>query len=149
MKENAIETLKSLMQLDIDAVHAYTQAIENIEHRAVREQLTAFRGDHERHVTDLSQCIRRLGGDPPERQRDFKGFLIQGFTAIRSLTGTEGALKAMKSNEQTTNKHYREALAVQFPPDVRSVIERNYEDEKRHLAYVDDALADRVWERAA
>lgn len=149
MEEKPLETLKSLMQLDIDAVHAYTQAIENIEHRAVRDQLMAFRGDHERHVTELSQCIRRLGGDPPERQRDFKGFLIQGFTAVRSLTGTEGALKAMKSNEQTTNEHYREALEIQFPPDVRAVVERNFEDEKRHLAYVDDALADRLWEHAA
>jgi uncharacterized protein (TIGR02284 family) len=149
MEEKAMDTLKSLMQLDVDAVHAYTQAIENIEHRAVRERLTAFRGDHERHVTELSQCIRRLGGDPPERQRDFKGFLIEGFTAIRSLTGTEGALKAMKSNEQTTNKHYREALNIPFPTDVRALIERNYADEKRHLTFVDDALADRVWEHAA
>jgi len=148
-QKKALDTLKSLMQLDIDAVHAYTQAIERITHRAVRERLTAFRGDHERHITDLSACIRRLGGEPPERARDFKGFIIEGFTALRSMTGTEGALKAMKGNEETTNKHYAQALTVGFSAEVRDVVARNFEDEKRHLAYVEDALADRVWEQAA
>jgi uncharacterized protein (TIGR02284 family) len=149
MEQHAMETLESLMQLDFDAVQAYTQAIERIDHRAVREQLTAFRADHQRHIADLSECIRRFGGEPPERKRDFKGFLIEGFTAIRSMTGTEGALKAMQGNEETTNKHYREALDVAFPADVRALIERNYDDERRHLTYVDDALNDRVWESAA
>ena len=149
MVKNALDTLKALMQLDIDAVHAYTQAIESIQHDGVRERLTAFRTDHERHITDLSDCIIRLGGQPPQRKRDFKGFLIEGFTAMRSLTGTEGALKAMRSNEKTTNQHYREALDVDLSPETRAVVERNYADEQRHLAYVEEALEDRVWEQAA
>jgi uncharacterized protein (TIGR02284 family) len=149
MNQKGMDTLKSLMQLDIDAVHAYSQAIDKIDHARVREQLIAFRRDHERHIADLSDVIVRLGGDPPERARDFKGFLIEGFTALRSMTGTEGALKAMKGNEETTNKHYRDALELDFSPDVRAIVQRNYGDEKRHLAYVEDALADRVWEQAA
>lgn len=149
MDSKAMDTLKSLMQLDVDAVHAYTQAIDSIEHRAVGDQLITFRGDHERHINELAACIRRFGGTPPERSRDFKGFLIEGFTAIRSMTGTEGALKAMKSNEETTNKQYGDAMMIDFPADVRALIERNFDDEKRHLAYVEHALADHPWERAA
>ena len=54
----------------------------------------------------------RLGGNPPKRSVDLKGLLLEGFTALRSVTGTEGALKAMQSNEKTTNKKYQEALAI-------------------------------------
>lgn len=149
MNEQAIRTLKSLVQLDVDAFFAYTQAIERIDDAAIRARLEAFRGDHERHITDLSQCMRDAGAEPPARTRDFKGFMISGFTALRSMTGVEGALKAMESNEETTNQHYREALTVAFTPAVRAVVERNYEDERRHLAYVKEALAARSWEHAA
>src|SRR5689334_15823951 len=107
MSKGALDTLKSLRQLDIDAVHAYTSAIEQIDVSSIRSRLEQFRGDHERHITDLEPCIRRFGAEPDPRERDFKGFLIQGFTAIRSMTGTEGALKAMLGNEETTNAHYR------------------------------------------
>jgi uncharacterized protein (TIGR02284 family) len=144
-----IDTLKSLMQLDVDASHAYTQAVESIDVDAIRDRLKEFRGDHERHVDDLSACIRRLGGKPPERRRDWKGFLIEGFTAVRGVTGTEGALKAMEGNEETTNRRYGDALAVEMPGDVRALVQHNYDDEKRHLAYVRDKIAHRAWEHAA
>ncbi len=143
------KNLSSLAQLDIDAVHAYGQAMKNIDVAMVRNQLSRFQADHERHITDLSECIRRLGEEPPEYARDFKGFLLEGFTAIRSATGTEGALKAMKSNEEKTNKDYNAALSWDLPADVRAIVQRNYEDERRHLAYVEEALSERVWDHAA
>src|SRR5262245_7936466 len=58
--------LVSLAQLDIDAVHAYTQAIDKIDVTEVKSQLTRFREDHHRHVRDFSPIIERLGGTPPE-----------------------------------------------------------------------------------
>ncbi len=141
--------LKRLAQLDIDAVHAYGQAIKHIDMPDVREHCTRFQGEHERHVTDLSGIIRRLGEEPPEFSRDFKGFLLQGFTAIRGLTGTEGALKALKTGEEMTNKKYSEALSWEMPLDIVSFIQRNYEDEQRHLHYVNQAIDSRIWETAA
>lgn len=145
-EKNLIDRLSSLMQLDIDAVHAYGQAIDNIKDPAIKNELSMFRDDHERHISDLSLAITNLGGKPPEHSRDFKGFLIEGFTALRSVTGTEGALKAMKGNEELTNKTYREALNLQLPPDARDIVERNYHDEQRHLAYINRVLASRSWE---
>lgn len=143
------KNLCQLIQLDIDAVFAYEQAIERVEVLEIKEQLRFFQGDHERHIADLSNYVVALGERPPERSRDFKGFLIEGFTALRSVTGTEGALKAMQSNEKTTNKQYDEALSWELPADARAIVERNYEDEKRHLRYITEALEARKWEHAA
>ena len=143
-----LKRLESLVQLDIDAVHAYTSAIERIDLTDVKGQLTAFRGDHERHISDLSPLIEQLGGQPPKRTPDFKGFLIQGFTAIKSMIGNESALKAMKSNEELTKKTYEDALKLELPANVMEVVRRNREDERRHLEYVNRCLTDKVWEQA-
>ena len=144
-----VERLKSLVQLDIDAVHAYGQAIEHIDVPNVQEQVIVFQGDHERHINDLSAVIRNLGEAPPEFTKDFRGFLLEGFTFIRSMTGTEGALKALKSGEELTNKKYSEARSWDLPMNILSVVQRNYEDEQRHLHYVNQAITERVWETEA
>lgn len=141
--------LSDLCQLDIDAVHAYGKAIEHIDIPEVRDQIIKFQNDHERHITDLSGIIRRLGHEPPEFSKDFKGFLLEGFTALRGVTGSEGALKALKSGEEMTNKKYSEARSWEMPLDIVSVIQNNYEDEQRHLHYVNQAIDSRIWETAA
>jgi demethoxyubiquinone hydroxylase (CLK1/Coq7/Cat5 family) len=78
-----------------------------------------------------------------------KGYLIEGFTALRSMTGTEGALKAMRTNEKITNKNYDKALSQDLPADVAAIVRRNRDDERRHLEYIETALSNRVWETAA
>ena len=129
--------LSSLAQLDIDAVHAYKEAIEKVEDLKVREKLALYREDHERHISELSAEIRQLGETPPDFSPDFKGFFIQGFTSLRSMTGTDGALNAMHTNEKLTNKNYREASDWNLPTNLQKIINMAYEDEKRHLEYIE------------
>jgi uncharacterized protein (TIGR02284 family) len=135
-----VDHLTSLVQLDIDAVEAYEQALKNIDVIAIYEKLQEFRNDHMQHIEVLSKVIRGLGGKTPQITKDIKGFIIKGFTAIRSATGTKGALKAMQTNEQLTNSTYKNALDWNLPPDVRAVVESNYKDEQRHLAYIKEQL---------
>ena len=137
--------IRSLIQLDIDAVHAYQQAIDKTEHRGVRDQLNLFRKDHERHVRELSAKLVGMGEKAPDSP-DLKGYLIEGFTSLRSSTGTKGALKAMQTNEKLTNRKYEEAAKEDFPPEIRSLIESNRQDEAKHLRYVEQVLAEKVWE---
>lgn len=147
-KQELIEELGSLAQLDIDAVHAYEQAIEKIDLPVIREHMMRYRDDHQRHVTELSAAIRELGGEPPEYSPDLKGFLISGFTSLRSMTGTEGALKAMLSNEKLTNKKYEQAR--DWPPNAyQELILKNYEDERRHIGYIEAAIENKAWETPA
>ncbi len=136
----AIERLSSLIQLDIDAVHAYEQALQQIDDSAVHARIAAFRDDHQQHVQELSAHVVSLGGEPPRFSPDFKGFIIQGFTALRSMTGTRGALNAMEGNEKLTNGKYEEALAWDVSPEAAALVRKNFVDERRHLVYIKDAL---------
>ncbi len=103
----------------------------------MRERLTSFRQDHERHIADLARAVRDLGGTPVEQRPDLKGFLLEGFTAIRSKMGLAGALKAMHLNEQLTNRRYNEARNRPVPAQAKSILDRNYEDERRHIEYIE------------
>ncbi len=142
------DKLNDLIKLDVDAVHAYDQAISACVIDEVKDRLTEFRGDHDRHIRDLSQCVRTLGGTP-EVERDWKGFFIEGFTAIASQ-GDHSALLAMRGNEELTNRKYQNALNLtNLTPEVRSLLERNFSDEQRHLQWIRSQLDARVWERKA
>jgi len=140
MDEAMIEDLNSLIQLDTDAVYCYGEAINRIDDRDVASTLETFRGDHVRHIDELSTLVRTYGGEPPERTPDLRGRLLQGITALRSATGTEGALKAMEMNEKKTNEEYEQAQDWAVPADVRAVLARGLDDERRHLEYVQSEL---------
>jgi uncharacterized protein (TIGR02284 family) len=132
--------MNELIQLDYDAVQAYKQAIEKIDDTIARLDLESFQADHERHIADLSQAVRLLGGQPEGTGRDLKGLLLEGLTALRSVTGTLGALKAMRMNEKLTNRSYERALEAKLPPTARDVVLRNREDERRHLAAIEQHI---------
>jgi rubrerythrin len=141
--DEIIKTLNDLIQLDYDAIKAYDQALDRVDEadEEVRSDLELFKLDHERHVTDLAQVVRDLGGQHEEASRDVKGVLLEGLTALRSVTGTVGALKAMRMNEKLTNKSYAKASELQLSPIARMVVDRNLADERRHLAAIQTHIA--------
>lgn len=145
-KQNRIDALKKLVQLDVDAIGAYEAAIARVGEGEVKDKLSSFRVDHVRHVQDLSALIVRLGGEAPEQKPDLKGAALKGFTAITSAMGTEAALLAMIANEELTNRSYDAALDLSWEPGERELVEKNREDERRHLAWIKEAS--KGWPRA-
>ncbi len=141
--------LHRLAQLDVDAIELYEAAIKHVDVPMVREKLTEFRWDHERHVQELSAEISKIGGTPIERKPDAKGAVLRSFTEITSMMGTHAALVAMTANEQLTNRAYESSLKVEWSPAQRALIEKNYSDEKRHLAWIKQAAKEKPWERGA
>ncbi len=138
--QEIIDRLSGLVKLDIDAVNAYERAIERIRDERIRETILNYRNDHEGHISNLSVLISELGGEPPERSQDIQGKLMEAVTTMRSITGTVGALKAMRTNEETTNRVYEKAVEWEIREDVHRQLERNFEDEKKHLAFISNEL---------
>ena len=140
-----VEKMRSLAQLDVDAIGAYDAAISRVKDALVRERLNEFRVDHVRHVQDLNAFIRALGGAPVELKPDFKGTAMKGFTAVSSLMGTEAALMAMLGNEEITNRVYELALDFEWSPQVHALIRKNRQDEERHITWIREAVRLRPW----
>lgn len=142
-RKDAIDKISDLLKLDVDAVHAYNEAIEKIDVQEVRNQLSKYRDDHQRHVSDLTQILHNMGAEIPEQKPDFKGLLIEGMTSLRSSMGTEQALKAMRQNEQITNTSYENAMewSLEISTEIHDVIRRGYDDEREHLSYIEQQLS--------
>ena len=118
-EKNLTEALSNLVQLDIDAVYAYDQALKEIDDPVIKDRLLKFQDDHRNHISGLSKQIEALGGQPPEYSQDIKGYVIEAFAAIRSFTGLKGALAAMKTIEEITNRYYGEVVSWDAPSAVK------------------------------
>ncbi|ACM18649.1 ferritin-like protein of unknown function DUF2383 [Geotalea daltonii FRC-32] len=140
-REEILDQLEKLIKLDVDATHAYDQAIKNMDQSIVRDKLLSFQGDHRRHIDVLSEKMRELQGTPPDLTADFKGFFIKGFTALRSMMGTKGALQAMETNERLTTSTYEKSSGLGWPADIAAIVRSNWADEQRHLSFIREALS--------
>jgi uncharacterized protein (TIGR02284 family) len=137
MKEkDLVEALSKLVQLDIDAFYAYDQAIKEIDDPIIRDRLQKFQVEHSNHIGGISKQIVTLGGQPPGPSKDFKGYAIEAFTAIRSITGQKGALRALKIAEDITNRYYSEAVSQETPPEIKELLRTYFSEEKVHLDYI-------------
>jgi len=143
--KSELEKLRSLAQLDVDAVGAYDAAIARVKEPLVREHLNEFRADHVRHVQDLNGFIRELGGEPVQLRPDLRGAAMKGLTATASLMGTEATLMAMLGNEEITNRVYELALHFEWSAPLRLLIRKNRQDEERHITWIREAVRVRPW----
>lgn len=141
-----IDKLNSLIRLDNDALSSYNRVIDVIDDPTLKTEITRFRDDHKRHVSVLSEVVKTYGGTPSTEEKDIRSLFLGGATALQSLIGVEGALRALHTGEKVTNKDYSEAVQWDVPEDVKIVLRDNYGDEQRHLRFVEIAIRDKVWE---
>ena len=141
--DKKVSKLRSLCQLDIDAIGTYDAALARVRAPILKQKLTEFRADHVRHVSALNDLLVKLGAQPVSDKADLKGTVLKGFTSITSILGNEAALMAMVGNEELTTRTYHSALDMNWSADERELIERHYGDERRHLEWIKQAAKNR------
>jgi uncharacterized protein (TIGR02284 family) len=132
---NFIDAIKQLVELDYDAIEAYQTAIEKLENRNYKDKMSEFKQDHERHISELSEFIRRCGNHPPTSADYTKGLLVKGKVVLASMIGDSNILNAMLSNEEDTNTAYERMVGrahESSDPDIRNILQKGLEDERKH-----------------
>ncbi len=137
--------LTDLLQLECDALPAYAVAIAGLRRPDLREELGAHRADHERHVHDLSEQIRRLGGVPLTLPHLPTGPLKLAVQMAGLPGGDRAALLAFASNEWQSQEKYARYAARAYPPEVSAMLQRHAADEARHYAWARGALEGMGW----
>jgi uncharacterized protein (TIGR02284 family) len=145
-RNEIIHTLAGLVRLDVNAAQAYGTALEAIEDGNAAEFLESFEDDHEQHAHDLSAAILHYGGRPPTRGREPKGLILNGVTRISGKSGARAMLLAVQQSEALIDRAYEAALAGGLPLEAKDIVQRNFDDEKRHRAFLDAVLNGRLWE---
>lgn len=139
--EEIAKEIKSLIQLTIDMIEAYQQALKEIKSPYIHKKTFNFMQDYQEHIALLNDVMKKMGHETPSYKRNLKGFLIEGFTLIQSKLGEKMALKALLINEKLARKKYEEALNYDLPPYAREVVEKNYHDEKIHFGYFNKVIS--------
>ncbi len=135
-----IDALNSLIELDFDAVEAYTAAIDRVSDIDDKNQLGSFRADHERHTRELAETVIKLGGKAKSKG-DFKAMLTKGKVVIAGLANEKAVFTAMKTNEDDTNKAYENATGRHdVPNDIMMLLQRNLTDERRHRSWIEQRM---------
>lgn len=137
--ESSINDLVTdLIYLEHDAIAAYDATVERLEDAEAKRQISAFRADHQQHLSVLYEMARELGADAPQGG-DMKKMLTTGKVAIADMLGGDSAiLKAMKTNEDDTVTAYERASqhgdAISRS---KAFFAKALEDERRHRSWME------------
>lgn len=145
MDQKTAEMLNSLVQLEEDAVRACDQATTACDVMAIKSKVREMREQHAHRSAVLSRIL--IADGQHVVRRDEKGFLVEGFAP--QMAGPEEVLAGLQRDEALVARSYGSVLAHELPAEVRAAIERAEQEEREHSAWIQGALADRAWERAA
>lgn len=140
-EDELVEALVGLAELDCEAAAGYRVAAESIDDGEARAQLERFREDHIRHVRDINEILEQMSCEPVDEELEPDESLFARLAQTAALLGDGGVVLAMISNEQLTNGTYQAALLMPASEETRAVIQRNLEDEQRHLRWLLEARA--------
>ena len=131
------DLVTNLLHLEHDAIAAYDGTIERLDDAGAREQVQAFRADHNRHVDELISIAQRVGVEPPTGG-DMKQMLTTGKVALAGIAGDGALVKAMKTNEDDTVQAYEQASSNQAADAaMRETFSAALADERRHRAWME------------
>ena len=137
-----VAELNDLLKLDHDALQAHGIAIGAMTKPVYRRQIEAFRADHERHISELSQLLRSRHATPIDLPHLPSGAFKLALQAIGAAGGDRTILLAFKANQRQVRDKYRRAARASHPADVTSVLSRASDDETRHYLWVLETLED-------
>lgn len=145
MDEDTITVVKNLLELDMAAAETYRLAAGVCVTAELKKQFGAFQSDHERHIHELSDWLRAQGQEPPASLGE-TGETIRRYTELSSQEDRSAVL-SMRGNEELTNNTYASALRAGLPEDLRDILKTGFEDERRHIAWIREAISVRAWDQ--
>lgn len=136
--DDMIDTINDLIETCKDGEYGFRASAEHMR-MADTQQLFIRRADECRAAaTELQNLVVQLGGKP-EDSGTMAGAAHRGWVAVKGTLATYtdiAILEETERGEDTALERYRSALDQELTPQVRAVVERQYEGVKRNHAQV-------------
>lgn len=143
--EDIIDTLNDLIETSKDGEYGFRASAEYLRDPQVKQLLVNRADDCMRAVRELQALVAQYGGKA-EDKGSAAAALHRGWVAVKgTLAGYSDAaiLEETERGEDVAMASYRKALKAELPPQVLTVVERQYEGVKRNHAQVRE-LRDRA-----
>jgi hypothetical protein len=142
MSMRSVSALKELVRCERSALVAYEDAIRACDVPEVRGKLSEFSAEH-------AELLRQL-----ETVAFAAGCSWAGTSSVRPwpheiAAGDRAALLAMLGNERVARRRFAEVREGELEGEVDRLVTEGLREQERHLAWIDAAIASRVWQRAA
>ena len=133
--------LIELVELDYNAVEAYSLAVDKIENEDYKAPLQKFQQDHERHIKEINEILVNHNQESIKKPTT-KQWLLKGKVLLADITGDDkNILKAMDSIEEESNKAYEEANQHKdIWNDITTILKQGLEDERKHKKWIESTL---------
>jgi len=131
--DEAAKELQILTQWEIDEAFVLNQATASINNQVIREKVLAMEQQSQDAIKDMNQLIYNHGREAPRYKRDLKGYVMQGYTAVRGLTSDIGVLSALYQNMLISNYNVEQVLKLNLCPDIKKKLQEIHKMKQRNL----------------
>jgi uncharacterized protein (TIGR02284 family) len=143
--DDVIDTLNDLIETSRDGEEGFRTCAEDIRNSALKPMFEAAARHCAEAAAELRSTVARLGGKP-EKSGSLSGSVHRRWVDIKSaIMGKDDAavLAECERGEDVAKSSYQKALEKELPPDIRVIVERQYQGVLQHHDKV------RAFERAA
>ena len=129
MSTNVTAVLNDLVETSKDGERGFRKAAEDAHDTQLKALFVSRAEDCTRGARELQDVVQKLGGKP-ETGGSMSGALRRGWADVKSaVTGRSDyeILAECEKGEDVAKKHYNDALEEDLPPDVRMVVDRQFQ----------------------
>jgi uncharacterized protein (TIGR02284 family) len=126
--DDVISTLNDLIETSKDGEEGFRTVAEDISDTQLKTLFANRSQSCALAAAELQEFVRALGGDP-ETRSSVSGTLHRRWVDIKAaVTGKddEAMLNECERGEDVAMRSYRNALEKDLPPNIRSVVERQF-----------------------
>ncbi len=124
--EHSVDVLNQLLETARDGEKGFNEAAEGTNDPDLRATLQGFAAQRAAFVTELTQLIQSLGGDPNDSGH-VAGAIHRGWMNLKealSAHDDKAILEECERGEDHAKKAFTEALNEPLPEQVRTVVQR-------------------------
>jgi uncharacterized protein (TIGR02284 family) len=132
--DDIIDTLNDLIETSKDGEYGFRTSAEYLKDATLKQTFTARAEECRQAAAELQAMVVRFGGKA-EDSGSAAGALHRDWVAVKGVLAgysDKAILEETERGEDTALASYRKALDQSLPPDVRAVVERQYEGVKRN-----------------
>ena len=133
-KDDVIDTLNDLIETCKDGEEGFRTCAEDIKSPDLKSMFTAAAQRCAQAAGELQVEVQRLGGKP-EKSGSLAGSAHRRWVDIKSaIMGKDDAavLAECERGEDVAKSSYQKALEKDLPPDVRGIVQRQYQGVLEH-----------------
>lgn len=126
--DDIISTLNDLIETCKDGEEGFRTCAEDLSDPKIRTTFSARAQGCATAAKELQELVITCGGDP-EKHSSLSGALHRRWVDVKStITGQDDVaiLNECERGEDVAVKRYRHALEKDLPPNIRSVVERQF-----------------------